>query len=284
MSMPVATYTPDNCKTAFQLNWALSLFWHAPPDHCDWLVELQEATEADGVRILKHDFLKPGVSQFLVSTRPEVAPERIVWSVKGRLQHAIRRQRPKAFRRNYGLRSIGSATRQAVEQYVRSQVAHHPMADPRVQEILRAVQIHDPSVDLSAPRRSAHGVYWYNLQVCFINDGRCAEIRPEPLLRMREMIVKSAAKHAALAVGRGHRGRPYPPDSGLQCRGIACGGGAFLHEQPRLYVRDAPPLRIWILRGNIRRIRFGRNVVVVAKRPDHRHGAGGAAEVRLPPW
>ena len=198
MSTPVATYTPDNCQAAFQLNWALSLFWHAPPGDCDWLVELQRVTEADGVRILKHEFLKPGVSQFLVSTRPEVAPERIVWSVKGRLQHAVRRQWPKAFRRNYGLRSIGSARREVVEEYVRSQVAHHPMADPRVQNVLRTVQIHDPSVDLSLPRHSAHGVYWYNLQVCFVNDGRCMEVRPESLLRMREMIVKSAAKHAHL--------------------------------------------------------------------------------------
>jgi len=198
MSAPVATYTPDNCKTAFQLNWALSLFWHAPADGCDWLPELQAATEADGVRILRHEFLKPGVSQFLVSTRPEVAPERIVWSVKGRLQHAVRRERPKAFRRNDGLRSIGSATRETIEEYVRSQVAHHPMADPRAEEILRAVQIDDPSVDLSAPRHSAHGLYWYNLQVCFVRDGRCMEIRPEPLHRMREMIVKSAAKHAHL--------------------------------------------------------------------------------------
>ncbi len=198
MTAPIAIYTPDNCGTAFQLNWALSLFWHMPADNCDWLVELQQATEADGVRILRHNFLQPGVSQFLVSTRPEVAPERIVWSVKGRLQHAVRRQRPKAFRRNYGLRSIGSATRETVEQYVRSQVAHHPMADPRVEEVLRAVQIDDPSVDLSVPRRSAHGLYWYNLQVCFMNDGRCMEIRPEPLLRVREMIVKSAAKRGHL--------------------------------------------------------------------------------------
>ena len=57
MSTPVAIYTADNCKTAFQLNWALSLFWHAPANGCDWLAELQAATEADGVRILKHDLL-----------------------------------------------------------------------------------------------------------------------------------------------------------------------------------------------------------------------------------
>jgi hypothetical protein len=72
------------------------------------------------------------------------------------------------------------------------------MADPRVQEMLREVQIHDPAVDLRSPRQNAHALYWYNLHVCFINDGRCMEIRREPLLRMREMLVKSATKHEHL--------------------------------------------------------------------------------------
>jgi len=198
MSTPAAIYMFDNCNAAFQLNWALALFWHDPPDDCGWLAEIQAATEPDSVRILKHDLIKPCVSQFLVSTQPEVAPERIVWSVKGRLQHALQRQRPKAFRRNYGLRSIGSATRDAVEHYVRSQVAHHPMADLRVQDMLREIQIHDPAVDLRLPRQNAHAVSWYNLHVCFINDSRCMEIRREPVLRMREMIVKSAVRHKHL--------------------------------------------------------------------------------------
>ena len=156
--------------------------------------ELQPAADRDGVRILKHRFIKPGVSQFLLSTRPELSPERLVRSVKGRLQHLVGRERPKAFRRNYGLRSVGSATREAVEQYVCSQVDHHPMADPRVQEMLRTVQIDNSQVDLSAPRRNAHAMYWYNLHVCFVNEGRCREIRGEPLRRMREMVLKAAAK------------------------------------------------------------------------------------------
>jgi REP element-mobilizing transposase RayT len=122
----------------------------------------------------------------------------MVWSVKGRLQHAIREERPKAFRRNYGLRSVGSATRKVIEQYVTSQVAHHPMADLNVQETLRDIQIDDPSVDLSAPRQNAHALYWYNLHVCFIADGRCMEVHREPLLAMRSMILRSAAKHAHL--------------------------------------------------------------------------------------
>jgi REP element-mobilizing transposase RayT len=191
-------YTIANCKSAYQLNWGLSLFWHEPVQDAGWLADLKLATEADGVRILDHHFVKPGVSQFLASTRPDVAPERLVWSVKGRLQHLVRRQHPRAFRRNYGLRSVGSATRAAVEQYVCSQIEHHPMADPTVQEYLREIQIDNREVDLSAPRQNAHAVYWYNLHVCFVHDGRVMEVRREALLRVREMILRSAAKHGHL--------------------------------------------------------------------------------------
>jgi len=198
MNAPTPIYTSENCRAAYQLNWSLALFWSGPTADDAWLAELQVATEPDGVRILKHRFAKPGVSQFFVSTRPETAPERLVWSVKGRLQHLLRRQRPKAFHRNYGLRSVGSATREAIEGYVRSQVEHHPMADPRVQDALRALRIGGGTVDLSAPRHNAYAQYCYNLHVCFVNEGRCMEIRREPLERMRDMIIRAAAKKGHL--------------------------------------------------------------------------------------
>ncbi len=95
MTAPI--YTVANCKAAYQLNWASSLFWHGSVADAAWLPELQAATEADGVRVLEHRFAKPGVSQLLVSSRPDVAPQRVVWSVKGRLQHLVRREHPKAF-------------------------------------------------------------------------------------------------------------------------------------------------------------------------------------------
>jgi REP element-mobilizing transposase RayT len=191
-------YTRDNCNAAYQLNWSLALFWREPIAESGWLEELPQATEADGVRILEHRFVTPSVSQFLVSSRPEVSPERLVWSVKGRLQHLLREERPKAFRRNYGLRSLGSTTRERVEQYVQSQVEHHPMADARVQELLRSLQINNTAVDLSARRQNAHAVYWYNLHVCFVAEGRCTEIRREPLEQMRDMILRVAAKKGHL--------------------------------------------------------------------------------------
>ena len=49
-----------------------------------------------------------------MSTTPGVAPSQLIRSIKGRLQHQVRRERPKAFRRNYSLHSIGSATRETV--------------------------------------------------------------------------------------------------------------------------------------------------------------------------
>src|SRR4029077_19121670 len=55
-----------------------------------------------------HGFKPPNISQLLVSTTPSVAPALIAQRVKGRLQHIVRAAQPKAFRRHYSLRSLGS--------------------------------------------------------------------------------------------------------------------------------------------------------------------------------
>ncbi len=196
-------YTVDNCKVAYQLNWSLAVFWREALPTANWLPELQAATEPDGVRVLEHRFLKPGVSQFLLSSRPDVSPERVVRSVKGRLQYLVRVDRPKAFRRNFGLRSLGSASREVVEQYVGSQTNHHPLADRRVEEIICGLQINNPRADLSEPRQSGHALYWYALHVCFVHEGRCPELRTAALQAMRKMILRAAQKkrHALSRAG-----------------------------------------------------------------------------------
>lgn len=198
MSDVAPIYTAHNCRAAYQLNWSLSIFWHEAVSEAGWLHDLQVVVEPDGVRILEHRFAKPGVSQFLLSTRPDVSPEQVVRSIKGRLQYLVRKAQPKAFRRNYGLRSLGSASRSVVEQYVGSQTEHQPMADPAVQSMVCSLQLDNPQVDLSQPSRNAHSLCWYNLHVCFVNDGRCRETRKETLNRMREMILRASAK-------KGHR-------------------------------------------------------------------------------
>lgn len=189
-------YTSDNTKPACQLNWGLTLFWRQTPvPDRYWLPALQEITEADGVRVLKHQVTSHEASQFFISTTPSVSPPQLIRSVKGRLQHLIRQRLPKAFRRNYCLRSIGSATRETVEGYVANQLGHHGMADPRVQERLAEFQKSFPRVDLSKPVFSAHGEYWYNLHLVIVNAERWTETRRDVLGGLLDMIQRAASKH-----------------------------------------------------------------------------------------
>ena len=58
-----------------------------------------------------------------------------------------KKEQPKAFQRNYAVRSIGAATRSVVEVYVSKQPDRHPMADAHVQSLLRQYQNTDPGVD-----------------------------------------------------------------------------------------------------------------------------------------
>ena len=193
--MPKPLYTATNYHGAYQLNWMLSVFWKEPIASAPWLDSLKQATEPDGVRILEHRFSDPSVSQFFLSTKPDVAPRQFVRSVKGRLQYLVRDERPKAFRRNYGFRSVGSVKRDVVERYVAEQLGHHRMADAEVQKRLQRFQTRLDDVDLSRPRRGAHGVYWYNLHIVFVHDSRYMEIREDRLGAVQGMLFQATAKH-----------------------------------------------------------------------------------------
>ena len=191
-------YTTNNCRAAYELQWSVSLFYRASISNEQWLAELTGTVERDGVRILNHRFRSPEVSQFLVSTTPRVSPSQVVRSLKGRLQHILRHAHPRAFHRNYFVRSVGAIKRNIIESYVATQVAHHRMADPAVQKRLRRYQVQDPNVDLSRIIYSGHGQYLCNLHLVLVHQDRWMEIRHEVLDRVRSTIVKAARK-------RGHR-------------------------------------------------------------------------------
>jgi hypothetical protein len=63
---------PGRPQLPYQLNWSLALLWREPVVDSTWLSDLKRAAEPDGVRVLEHR-LATGVSQLLVSTRPERA-------------------------------------------------------------------------------------------------------------------------------------------------------------------------------------------------------------------
>ncbi len=193
------TYTIDNCRAAYQLNWSLSLFWNqAALSGEQWLQDLQQVTERDGVRILEHRIAKSNVSQFLLSTTPTVAPAMAVRSVKGRLQHLIRKQQPKAFRRNYSIHSTGSGNSQAIERYVESQLNHHRMADSRVQQRLERYQLHRPDIELSAVRNGTYGQFLYNLHIVLVHADRGVDVREEWLQRTTDTLCRAADKKGHL--------------------------------------------------------------------------------------
>ncbi len=202
MATPKAIYTSANCKPAYKLNWSLSVFWNAsPPAAASWLEALGEATEPDGVRLLEHRPTKVNISQFLVSTRPDIAPAQVARSVKGRLQYLVREALPMAFRRNYGLRSVGEAGADVVDRYVRGQTAHHPMADPGVQQQFEALGI-DEGADLKMPRVGGHAQFLHNLHVVLVHRDREKELHQALLEQRRSRVLAIAAKKGHL-VGRG---------------------------------------------------------------------------------
>lgn len=118
----------------------------------------------------------------------------LIWRVKGRLQRLVRATLPNVFRRNYALRSIGSTPREKLDRYLATQIDHHPMADPRVQQRLAQYQIHQPDIDLSRPRPTAHAQYWYNLHIVLVHEARHREIRDDVLAGVRQMILCASEK------------------------------------------------------------------------------------------
>ena len=186
-------YLPENCQSAFQLNWSVAVFGqHDLPPKLTWYEPLKTVTEADGVRILEVHIPQPRVVQFLVSTRPDVAPSDIVRLLKGRWQYMLRSTHPSAFRRNYFIGSVGDANSDTLNSYVAHQIEKHPMADDRITAKLAAIQFHDPKVALDEERVSSHGKFVYSLQVVVENVAGWNEIRGEILTATRDMIVRAA--------------------------------------------------------------------------------------------
>lgn len=197
--MPDPLYTRDNCNAAYQLRWSLALFPHAELPSADcWLDALKRGTETDGVRTLECHRRAADVWQFLLSSRPSVAPPPMIKSVKGRVQNLVRHTHPKAFRRNFSITSLGDANRKVVEQYVSDQLGHHRMADPRVEAQLARYQLEFPDVDLSRPVFSDHGRYLYNLHLVLVHAERWRCASETFLDTTRDAVLKAARQ-------KGHR-------------------------------------------------------------------------------
>lgn len=214
-------YTENNCTPDHRILWTVALFWRDERYDSDWLEPLTEAVEKDNIRILNYNTSGPTTDQFLLHADAHLAPKDVIRSVKGRLQHLIRSDVPKAFRKNYSIKSIGQTTVQAIQEYVGSQLSRHPMADPNVNERMQKYQLRFLDVDLSEPRYSSHGQYIYNLHLVYVHEERFPEIRDAVLQKVTDIIVNAAqlknhllraagilSDHVHIAVGCGIEDSP----------------------------------------------------------------------------
>lgn len=193
--MPAPIYTPENCTPAYQLRWSVALFGRQPlPSPDGWRTALAEVLEPDGIRVLECEPREANVCTLLVSTRPNVAPSRIVKHVKGRIQHLLQDHHPRLFRRNFSIVSVGDAKRTAVEEYVANQLGHHPVADRRVQNHLAGLQSSFTQTRLCEPFFSAHGRYLCNLHLVLVHAGRWRASSEAFLTATGEMIERVAVK------------------------------------------------------------------------------------------
>jgi hypothetical protein len=101
----------------------------------------------------------------------------VVRSIKSRLQYLLRKELPKAFRRNYHIQIVGDAKSEVLDRYVASQTDKHPMADLRVQSRLARLQFYDHTVDLDLSRIGTYGQFLHSLQIVPENEGGWHEVR-----------------------------------------------------------------------------------------------------------
>ena len=134
------------------------------------------------------------LNSFWPARRRRRPPSDVVRSIKGRLQHLVRDELPRAFRRNYRIESVGEVDNGVLQHYVAAQPERHRMADPRAAARLGAVQFHDEHVELSAIRTSAHGQFLYNLHIVLENADHLSDMREETLAASRRMLIAACRK------------------------------------------------------------------------------------------
>jgi REP element-mobilizing transposase RayT len=193
--MPEPLYTAENCRIAYQLHWSLTVFAAQPiPPGEMWLDQLRTAVAADSIRILECHQPSQSTAQFFLSTQPQLSPADTARSIKGRLQYLLRDSIPQLWRRHYSISSVGSAKNEVVQNYVGRQVQHHPLADEKVVERLLQFQFHDPSVDLTVLRSSAHGRFSHNLHLVLENTNHLCDVREDWLSVSRAMLIAACRK------------------------------------------------------------------------------------------
>lgn len=200
---PTPPYRAADVASAYQLRftwtgWPKSAGrFPSEPDDA-FFDSLSDRWEDDGIRLLER-WWEDDEIHLLVSTTPQVAPQRVAQRAKGRLQYALRKNdTPAQFSRNFFVKSVGEPTQKSVEAYVESQVAGERFVDSDFEVAMERLTVKNEDTDLSVPVKSSHGRYLYNLHVVFSVRERFRITDVARLERLRDLAVGVADK-------KGHR-------------------------------------------------------------------------------
>ncbi len=104
---------------------------------------------------------------------PDITPVFYAARAKGRLQHALRQAgMPCAFSRKASVRALGKNITHVVQAYIRNQLEHVELADPRYRKRLAEAAYDDPKVQLENPVELNRSRYWYNLHIVLVVANR----------------------------------------------------------------------------------------------------------------
>ena len=214
-------YISHNLETVHDIHYSWT-GWPSPgsslPPATPALLDGLAATfKGDGLLLESHTWT-PTAIHLTVAAQPDQAPVWICQRLKGRLDHALRKQEtPVSFSRKVSLRALGHNRTGVVDRYVRDQLENVDLADPRYRATLADVAIHNPALDLAEPAEVNHGRYWYNLHVVFVVADRYRVGERAFLEKLRERVMTMAGdlgcavKRAAIMPDHMHvalRGNP----------------------------------------------------------------------------
>ena len=155
--------------------------------------------QGDGMELKAQD---ASAARIMLTFRaaPHVAPVLLAQRAKGRLQHAFRTAGASVdFSRKVSVMSLGENLTDTVEQYIRDQLVHADLADPRYRRMLAEAAFEDPSVSLDEPAATHSGRYGYNLHIVLVTADRSRLARAESMLGLRDKTL-AAALQAGFAV------------------------------------------------------------------------------------
>ncbi len=189
-------YSSEHSTPAYQLRydwtgWPSDGDLPPEPDE-EFFTTLSNRWEDDGIRLLERRW-SSGEVHLCASVKPPVSPVDFAARMKGRLQHALRKnETPIKFSRKLSMRGVGETKADTVETYIENQVANEGMADPKFEEFLEQFTVIDESVDLSKPTESNSGRYWYNLHLVLVIRDRFRVTDEERLSKLRDGTLRIA--------------------------------------------------------------------------------------------